>query len=70
MSRERYTISINCPNEKCKQKGELELSENDYPFMKSLDRDIDCVKGKFTVKIITDSKIQITCNLCNHIFKW
>lgn len=38
MSRERYEMRMTCP--KCGHSGMARISENDYPFMKSLDRTV------------------------------
>jgi len=38
MSRERYNVPLTCL--KCGQKGILRISENDYPFMRKLDREV------------------------------
>lgn len=38
MSRERYDTTLTCPE--CGHSGTARVSENDYPFMRSLDRTI------------------------------
>ena len=62
MAREKYTMPMNCPNKECNQKGEFKISENDYPFMRSLDRDVHCIKGEFSVKMVSDSDAEVTCD--------
>jgi ssDNA-binding Zn-finger/Zn-ribbon topoisomerase 1 len=68
MARERYNISTKCP--KCGQEGVLRISENDYPFMRRLDRNISCVSGEFGTFMVNDFDAQITCYKCNHVYKW
>ncbi|MFT6908732.1 MAG: ribosomal protein S27E [Oleiphilaceae bacterium] len=68
MSRERYSISIECPE--CGQKGTCRVSENDYPFMKKLDRSISCTDDNFETSMFNDSDAQIICKNCDHKFKW
>jgi endogenous inhibitor of DNA gyrase (YacG/DUF329 family) len=68
MARERYEVSIECPQ--CGQTGTLKVSENDYPFMRKLNRAVDCKEGEFDVNMINDSDANITCKKCNHNFKW
>ena len=66
-SRDRYQWTIKCP--KCEKSGVLHISENDYPFMKRLDRNIDSVKGNFIAKIQDDSDASVTCGNCGEVFK-
>ncbi len=65
-SRDRYTIKIKCP--KCSEEGVLHISEDDYPFMKKLNRDIDKVEGKFTAVMCGEFKIEILCKSCGESF--
>ena len=68
MSRERYNVSIECS--KCKQTGTLRVSENDYPFMRNLDRSVICTEGDFDVSMINDNDAKIICKKCNYDFQW
>ena len=61
-ARDRYTRNIECTN--CGAKGLLHISENDYPFMKRLDREVDKVIGEFVANMQGDRDIRITCQLC------
>jgi ribosomal protein S27E len=65
-SRDRYQWTIKCP--KCENSGVLHISENDYPFMRRLDRNIDSVEGNFTAKMIDDSDAKVTCANCGEVF--
>ena len=67
MSREHYDIKIKCPN--CGQEGEFRVSENDYAFMRKLDRDVTCISGDFETSMINDTKTKIKCKKCGHIFE-
>ena len=68
MSRERYNVEIKCPN--CGQTGILRVSENDYPFMRKLDRDVSVTQGEFESKMINENDAEISCKVCQTIFKW
>jgi hypothetical protein len=48
-ARDRYTSKITCP--KCAAEGVLDISEDDYPFMKKLHRAVDKVDGKFNASM-------------------
>ncbi len=65
-ARDRYDINVTC--QKCGEKGVLHVSENDYPFMRRLDKTIDSVDGNFTVKIIGESDVSLTCGSCDEKF--
>lgn len=68
MAREMYDVSIICPN--CGQSGELMVSENDYPFMKRLARDIKCAEGEFQASMVNDKNAKISCKKCKQEFTW
>ena len=61
-SKDKYTIKIKCPN--CKGEGRLFISENDYPFMKKLNRKVEDVKGNFTASMASEESIKVVCNTC------
>lgn len=65
-ARDRYTSKIKCPN--CKEKGILHISEDDYPFMKKLHREVDKVDGKFNAAMEGAVNISIICNECGYKF--
>lgn len=65
-ARDRYTWNVTCP--KCQNKGVLHISEEDYPFMKSLGRAIDKIEGDFAADIEGDSKVRVTCTRCKYQF--
>jgi ssDNA-binding Zn-finger/Zn-ribbon topoisomerase 1 len=68
MAKERYNVSIKCPN--CGQSGILKVSENDYPFMRRLDRDVRCTEGEFDAAMVNDQDAKIMCKQCEQEFKW
>jgi len=65
-ARDRYKIDVICP--KCGEKGVLHVSENDYPFMRRLDKAIDSVEGNFSANMLSESDIQLTCGNCGENF--
>lgn len=65
-SRDRYINNIVCP--KCGETGMLHISENDYPFMRKLDKQVDSVEGNFTAKMSGESDIKVTCGNCGEVF--
>lgn len=65
-ARDKYTINFKCP--KCSEKGVLHLSEDDYPFMKRLNREVDDVEGKFSASMDGELDIKVICNACGEIF--
>ena len=68
MSRERYNVEIDCPE--CGQTGTLRVSENDYPFMRKLDRDVCVTQGDFEAKMLNENDAEIVCKACGKVFKW
>lgn len=65
-SKDHYSRGISCP--KCNKEGVLNISENDYDFMRKNDRQIDSVVGGFSARIVDDTEIEITCYSCKTIF--
>jgi ribosomal protein S27E len=65
-ARDRYTRKIKCP--KCAAEGVLHISEDDYPFMKKLHRDIDKVEGNFNASMQGEFEIEISCKSCGEIY--
>ncbi|TMO87684.1 hypothetical protein CWC12_10420 [Pseudoalteromonas ruthenica] len=68
MTRERYPVQIKCGE--CKQEGTLTISENDYPFMRNLDRAVRVKHGEFEAHMINDDDAQVTCLSCGNKFTW
>jgi len=64
--RDRNKLQIECPE--CKEKGILHISEDDHPYMKSFNRAVDIVEGKFTADMKGEHDIKITCLACGHEF--
>lgn len=65
-SRDRFEWKIICP--KCSNEGTLHVSENDYPFMKKLDRHIDSIEGNFKAEMRSDFDANVICGNCGEIF--
>ena len=65
-ARDRYSINIKCS--KCGEQGILNLSENDYVFMKKRDLRVDKVEGNFSTSMKDEHSIKITCKICDHEF--
>lgn len=62
-ARDRYDVRLECP--KCGNSGTAEASENDYPFMRSLDFRYDSLPDGFTVHQKSESRsetvLKCTC---------
>lgn len=65
-SRDHFSIPISCPN--CSQAGKLNVSENDYDFMKKNDRQIISIEGDFAATIVGDTESKVICNKCKYEF--
>lgn len=65
-TRDHFSINISCP--KCSQKGVLHVSENDYPFMKKNDRQIESIEGNFSAQMVGDTEIKKICLNCDEEF--
>jgi predicted nucleic-acid-binding Zn-ribbon protein len=63
-ARDRYKRNIKC--EKCNAEGVLHISEDDYPFMRNLNRSVDETDGNFSATMQDKHDIQITCKSCGH----
>jgi hypothetical protein len=65
-AKDRFPVGIKCPT--CTQKGTLHLSENDYPFMRKVGREVDGVDGDFKAEMYGDLKVLIKCGKCGDDF--
>lgn len=63
-ARDRWERVITCP--KCGEAGVIGLSQDDHPFMRNWDTEIDYVKGEFTAKKKSGREIAITCKKCSN----
>ncbi|MBK8202865.1 MAG: hypothetical protein IPK68_11265 [Bdellovibrionales bacterium] len=61
-ARDRYKMNLECPS--CSNKGEISLSENDYPFMTSCDLEVDDISGTFSADVEANRKLKVTCLKC------
>lgn len=63
-ARDRYGSSFECTG--CGAKGSIKCSENDYPFMKSLDFQIDALEGPFEVTKMGETSVStdVICISC------
>jgi C4-type Zn-finger protein len=64
-ARDRYDYAVTCPS--CGESGRVFVSEDDYPFMKSLNKEIEKIEGKFIAKQIDANTIKITCSVCGSL---
>ena len=64
-ARDRYSVSVKCS--KCGETGVIHYSENDYPFMNSLDQEVDKIEGRFTARNIDKNRVEITCSACGTV---
>ena len=65
-ARDYFKLSFECPN--CNQKGCIECSENDYLYMRKVNRKIEKIEGKFNCSVNHDNLIAIKCNECSMTF--
>jgi phage FluMu protein Com len=63
-ARDRYAYAVKC--DECKTVGTVHASENDYPFMTSLDFCIDGIEGEF-VAVTVEGKAKVKCKRCGEI---
>ncbi len=64
-ARDRYAINVKCPH--CKVLGSVYVSENDYPFMSRVDREVDRVEGNFSAEVEAGLKLTVKCKKCGKI---
>ena len=62
-ARDQYTLEVTCPE--CGNKGVIHISEDDYPFMKNLNRTVDRIVGTFTAIADRNNKVPVECK-CGH----
>jgi predicted RNA-binding Zn-ribbon protein involved in translation (DUF1610 family) len=67
-SREHYDVNIECS--KCGEKSVLDISENDYPFMRNLDRKATCTTDNFKVSMKDEKTVRAICNKCGQENFW
>ena len=63
-SRDRFVHEVSCTA--CGNKGSVQISEDDYPFMRNPHRAIDRVEGPFTADVDGDNVVHVTCK-CGHV---
>lgn len=63
-ARDRYSVDLNCPD--CGETGRADCSEDDYPFMRSLDFSVDHIQGGFAVTKLGETPMatDISCKKC------
>ena len=61
-ARDKYEVKIKC--EDCGETGVIGISEDDYPFMKKLHREVDYVNGNFSSKMKDDFEVSSVCQKC------
>ncbi len=69
MARERYETVMTCP--KCNNSGTASVSENDYPFMRSLDRTVVSFPKGFRIGEPSrkENVTNVICE-CGHVFEF
>ncbi len=65
-ARDRQFIDIKCP--KCAATGVIHYSDNDYPFMRKNDREIDSVEGDFRATLTKEERFAVACKKCGREF--
>jgi len=65
---DRYERKVTCQG--CGEVATLGISENDYPFMKRLDRKVEYVSDGFTAKMKNEKDIAVHCNRCGQDTEW
>ena len=66
-AREEFSCFIICP--RCGNQGELNVTEDDYPFMRNPNRSIEEIDGEFTAQVIDGVKVVVTCLRCDLTFE-
>lgn len=66
-TREEFSYFITCL--RCGNQGELNVSEDDYPFMRNPNRAVEEIDGEFTAEVIDGVKIVVTCQRCDLTFQ-
>ena len=66
-ARDRYAVKVECSD--CGVTGRVHLSENDYPFMSRVDREIDSVDGEFSASLPDAFSVLVTCKQCGREVK-
>lgn len=64
-ARDRYKTIFKCEN--CGNEGIVKVSEDDYPFMKKLHREIDGVEGQISAYMNGEFEVKVTCLNCNDV---
>ena len=63
-ARETVRYGTQCPS--CGQEGTIIVTENDHPYMSSVDLKVKRVEGEFTAEEHGDKDIAVTCLKCQH----
>lgn len=67
-AREKFEQAFSCPY--CKKSGVVHISENDYPFMKSLDTQIEKIEGEFKARILKVFLSRSDVIIARHILRF
>ena len=65
-ARDRFTSKVICP--KCGQEGVLHISEDDHPYMRSPNREIDGIDGEFRASVREGIEVSVVCVKCESSF--
>lgn len=61
-ARDRYDIKFQC--KECGETGTINISEDDYPFMKNPHREVDNTIGNISASMRGDFEVIVTCGNC------
>ena len=67
MSRERFSYDVKCDD--CGTSGTVDISENDYPFMRTIGRSVDNISEGFKAIEQGDLREKIACTGCGRIVR-
>ncbi|MEQ1665569.1 MAG: hypothetical protein ABL927_09365 [Bdellovibrionales bacterium] len=64
-ARDRYTLEVGCSE--CETTGVIHISENDYPFMRRIDKQVDKIVGPFVASVEEGLHLSAKCSQCNRV---
>lgn len=65
-ARDRFAWDITCPQ--CGQKGIFYMSEDDHPYMRNPDREVDKIEGEFKATVSKGVDVSVICIQCEAKF--
>jgi hypothetical protein len=67
-ARDHYEIKVTCTG--CDEIAVIEISEDDFPFMKRANQKVEHIKGDFTAEKRADFLIAVHCMKCGQETLW